>query len=99
MTLPPSACRCVAVRASADDLRFASVVGDGVPHVKQSTETPSRARPCVEDADLVRIRIDADVGRRHLADHEETYSFRAVVAISVRTRLTARECDDLTSGI
>jgi hypothetical protein len=76
----------------------AAVVGNGVINVEQSSKSSPCPLPGVEDANLVRIRIYADVRAFHLADHKNADWALAVVAVAMSAMLAPRERDDFPFG-
>jgi hypothetical protein len=73
----------------------AAVVADGVGDIEERTETPLGRPRCIEDAQLVHIRVDADVWRVLLTDDQETDRLVAAVLVAVGSVLAARKSGDL----
>src|SRR5262245_48903871 len=91
----PGLTRLTRTGGGRDELGVAAVVAESVVDPEARAEAPFLATAGVEDPDLVRVRVDADVRAVHLADDEHPHDLLCVVAEAVRAALTARERDHL----
>src|SRR5207237_1447942 len=77
------------------DLRAtSSVVRDGIVHVEECPEAAVGRLRCVENSDLVVVRVDTDVRRVLLADHQHPSGLLAPILKPVSTTFATREGDN-----
>ena len=76
----------------------AAVVRRRIRDIEQCSEAPVCSTRGVEDSHLVCVRVNADVRRVLLADHQESYGLVTAVLVTVCSSFAPGKSDDLSFG-